>query len=113
MPEKLPTGFLQWPHQPMKKQLTYITPLRAGIVLGVLYGLLGLVFVPFFLLMTVFASRAGAPAVFGGAFFAILFPVIYAIAGFIGGVICAAIYNLVAKWTGGLEFEVRDVPPVA
>ena len=24
----------------MKKQLTYITPLRAGIVLGVLYGIL-------------------------------------------------------------------------
>jgi len=96
----------------MKKQLTHVSPLRAGIVLGVLYGLLGLIFVPFFLLMAVFGAKAGGPlAAFGGAFFAILFPVIYAIAGFIGGIIAAAIYNLVAKWTGGLEFEVRDVPP--
>lgn len=31
-----------------------------------------------------------------------------AVAGFIGGLIGAALYNLVAKWTGGLEFEVSD-----
>lgn len=98
----------------MKKQLTNISPLRAGIVLGVLYGLLGLIFVPFFLLAAVFGGRSGgAPAAFGGVFFAILFPVFYAVAGFIGGIIAAAIYNLVAKWTGGLEFEVKDVSPAA
>jgi hypothetical protein len=97
----------------MKKELTYIAPLRTGIVLGVLYGLLGLIAVPFFLLVAVFGSKAGAPAVFGGVFFAILFPVLYGAAGFILGIIAAAIYNLVAKWTGGLEFEVRDIPPAA
>jgi hypothetical protein len=98
----------------MKKQLTNISPLRAGIVLGALYGLLGLIFVPFFLLVAVFGSKSGgAPAAFGGAFFAILFPVFYAVGGFIGGIIAAAIYNLVAKWTGGLEFEFRDVPSMA
>jgi hypothetical protein len=97
----------------MKKQLTYIAPLRAGIVLGVLYGLLGLVFVPFFLLAAVFGSKAsGAGSAFFGIF-GLFFPVFYAVAGFIGGIIAAAIYNLVAKWTGGLEFEVQDVPPVA
>jgi hypothetical protein len=97
----------------MKKQLTYIAPLRAGIVLAVLYGILGLIFVPFFLLAAIFGSRAGAPVAFGGAFLAIFFPVLYAIAGFVGGIIAAALYNLVAKWTGGLEFEVRDVAPAA
>jgi hypothetical protein len=98
----------------MKKQLTNISPLRAGIVLGVLYGLLGLIFVPFFLLLALFGAKSGGPfAAFGGVFFAVLFPVIYAVAGFIGGIIAAAVYNLVAKWTGGLEFEVRDVPPAA
>lgn len=97
----------------MKKQLTHISPLRAGIVLAVLYGLLGLIFVAFSQLAAVFGSRSGGtPAVFGGAFFAILFPVLYAVGGFIGGIIAAAVYNLVAKWIGGLEFEVRDVPPV-
>lgn len=98
----------------MKKQLTHISPLRAGIVLAVLYGLFGLIFVPFFLLAAVIGSRSsGGPAAFGGAFFIILFPVIYAAGGFVGGIITAAVYNLVARWTGGLEFEVRDVPPAA
>lgn len=78
-------------------------------MIGILYGLLGLIFVPFFLLMAVIGSRSGPAATLGGAFFAILFPVMYAVGGFIGGIIAAAIYNLVAKWTGGLEFEVRDV----
>jgi hypothetical protein len=96
----------------MKKQLTHIAPLRAGIVLGVLYGILSLIAVPFFLIVAIIGSKSGspAPAVFGIGF-AIMLPVIYATVGFIGGIIAAAIYNLVAKWTGGLEFEVRDVPP--
>ena len=96
----------------MKKQLTHLAPLRAGIVLGVLYGILSLIAVPFFLIVAIIGSKSGspAPAVFGIGF-AIMLPVIYATVGFIGGIIAAAIYNLVAKWTGGLEFEVRDVPP--
>jgi uncharacterized oligopeptide transporter (OPT) family protein len=96
----------------MKKQLTHIAPLRAGIVLGVLYGILSLILVPFFLLAVIFGGKSGtpAPAIFGVGF-AIFLPVLYAVMGFIGGIIAAAIYNLVAKWTGGLEFEVRDVPP--
>jgi hypothetical protein len=40
-----------------------------------------------------------------------MFPVIYAIGGFVGGIIAAALCNLVAKWTGGLEFEVTDETP--
>lgn len=98
----------------MKKQLTRIAPLRAGIVLGVLYGLLGLIFMPIFLLVAVFGGKSGgAAAAFGGAAFSILIPVFYAVGGFVGGIIAAAIYNVVAKWTGGLEFEVRDVPPAS
>ena len=34
-----------------------------------------------------------------------------AVMGFIGGVIAAAVYNLVAKWTGGLEITLSDAPP--
>jgi len=83
-------------------------------VLGVLYGLLGLLFIPFFLLAAVFGAKSGStPAAFGSVFFAVLFPVFYAVAGLIGGIIAAAIYNVAAKWTGGLEFEVQDVPPAA
>lgn len=42
---------------------------------------------------------------------AVLIPVIYGVMGFIGGVISALLYNLIARWTGGLEFEFKDVPP--
>jgi membrane protease YdiL (CAAX protease family) len=95
----------------MKKQLTYIAPLRAGIVLGILYGLLGLIMVPFFVLGALFSIKNGPAGAVPFGLLGILFPAFYAVAGFIGGVIAAAIYNLIAKWTGGLEFEVRDVPP--
>jgi hypothetical protein len=98
----------------MKKNLTRIAPLRAGIVLGILYGIFSLIFVPFFLLAALIGSKSGnpAPAMFGMGF-AVCMPVLYGVLGFIGGVIMAALYNLIARWTGGLEFEVRDVQPSA
>jgi hypothetical protein len=95
----------------MKKQLTSISPLRAGIVLAVLYGVIGLIFVPFILLASLFGARTGPTAAVSGVVLAICFPIFYAVLGFIGGIIMAAVYNLVAKWTGGLEFEVTDVAP--
>lgn len=97
---------------PMKKQLTYIAPLRAGIVLAMLYGILSLILVPIFLVAAVLGSKAGGAgsAVFSIGF-AIVLPVLYAAVGFLGGLIAAALYNLIAKWTGGFEFEVRDIIP--
>lgn len=86
------------------KRLTRVTPLRAGIVSGILYGIGGLIAAPFLMLAAIFGRDAG----FGGAVLAIMLPIGYAVAGFIGGVIAAFLYNLVAKWTGGLEFEVSD-----
>jgi len=35
----------------------------------------------------------------------ITYPIIYAILGFISGAIFAALYNLIAKWTGGIKME--------
>jgi len=95
----------------MKKQLTYITPLRAGIVLGALYACLALIIVPFLLIGTFLASRGAASSIIAGIFLAVFAPVLYAGLGFIAGVIMAALYNLIARWTGGIEFEVRDVAP--
>jgi hypothetical protein len=98
----------------MNKQLTYIAPLKAGIILALLYAFLSIIVVPFLLIAAVFSTRSGSAApAFLSVGFAILLPILYATVGFIGGVIVAALYNLVAKWTGGLEFSVRDmVPPV-
>jgi hypothetical protein len=88
----------------MKKRISRVSPLQQGIVLGVLYGLLSLIAVPFIII----ASILGHGGV--GIIFAIFIPIIYAIAGFIAGVITALVYNLVAMWTGGIEFTLTDVP---
>ena len=49
-------------------------------------------------------STAAAAAVAGIMFgMGILMPVIYGVMGFIG----AAVYNLVARWIGGIELEVE------
>ena len=96
----------------MKKQLTYVTPTQAGIVLGALYGFIALIIAPFALLVALFGNGDDASH-FGRVLFSIFLPVLYAVVGFISGIIVAALYNLIVKWTGGIEFEVRDVPPVA
>ena len=90
----------------MKKRLTNVSPLQLGIVLGVLYGIISLILVPFFLLGALFGARTGVV----GVGFAILLPIIYAVVGFIGGVITGFVYNLVAQWTGGIEFTTTDAP---
>jgi hypothetical protein len=98
----------------MKKRLAHISPLQLGIVLGILYGLVSLIFlIPMFLIMSMVgaaSARSGAqavPVIFTGVFM-IFLPIIYAVVGFIGGVITAFIYNLVAKWTGGIEFTTQE-----
>ena len=105
-------GYLDNYIHTMKKQLTYVTPTQAGIVLGALYGFIALIIAPFALLVALFGNGDDASH-FGRVLFSIFLPVLYAVVGFISGIIVAALYNLIVKWTGGIEFEVRDVPPVA
>ena len=99
----------------MKKHLKRIAPLKAGIVLGVLYALLGCILVPFFIIggmgMAAAARQTGTPMPFGFLFGigAIFLPIFYGVIGFVFGVISAAVYNLVAKWTGGVELTLEDV----
>lgn len=72
-------------------------------VFGILYGLMGLVFIPIFLLAGAFMpGRQGVGFGFG---FAIAMPLMYAVMGFIGAAIGCALYNLVAGWVGGIEVE--------
>ena len=61
--------------------------------------------------MAAASKNGGAPIPFAFLFGAgaLLVPVFYGVMGFVFGVIGAAIYNLVAKWTGGIEFTVEDV----
>jgi hypothetical protein len=94
----------------MIKRISRIAPLQLGIVLAVLYGALAVIFVPFILLGTALSAHNNGAFHGLGAAFAILIPIIYAILGFVGGVISAAIYNLIARFTGGIEMTLSDVP---
>ena len=80
-------------------------------MLGLLYGIMGLIFCPFFLLASLISSHGSSTQRVGmlafGTGFALLLPFLYGAMGFIGGVISAFIYNVVAKWIGGIEVEVE------
>ena len=95
--------------------------LSLGKVLGAVYALLKLIIGAFFALFSVLGSLLGVAV--GGldtqgskAGFGVLFgvgsiiflPIFYGILGFIGGLITAWIYNLVARFAGGLEIELED-----
>lgn len=88
----------------MKVEMRYVSPVRAGVVLAVLYGLIMAIIVPFFILAAMSGRNSGG----AGVLLLVALPFLYAAGGFIGGIISAALYNLVASWTGGLEFEFKD-----
>ena len=104
----------------MTRRLTHIAPLPVGKIFGILYACSGLIFIPFFALAGLAgmfaesgnASAAGTGLGAGGMIaMAVIFPIMYGVIGFIGGVIVAGLYNLIARWVGGLEFTVEDVSP--
>jgi ABC-type phosphate transport system permease subunit len=93
-----------------------IDPLQLGKILAVIYGLLSLIFVvPFFLMFLAASAFSGAgrngfeaPTIMISGFglmMIIIMPIMYAVMGFIAGVVGAFIYNVVAKWIGGIEVE--------
>jgi hypothetical protein len=101
----------------MKRTVKRFEPVQLGKMLGVLYALMGLIFVPFFILFAAigaFAQKSGGDQSPGGVFvvgaavgMALAIPICYGVFGFIFGLISAAIYNLVARWIGGIEVEVE------
>ncbi|MGE9267956.1 MAG: hypothetical protein ACQKBY_07650 [Verrucomicrobiales bacterium] len=90
-----------------KLRLKSIDAIKAGIVSAALYALFSLIFVLIFLpfgLLGAFSGSSAGAEIFGmGLGMMIALPLMYGVFGFIGGVIAALIYNLVAKMTGGLE----------
>jgi hypothetical protein len=95
--------------------------LSLGKILGAVYALLGLIFKAFFALFSVLGSllgiavggsdTQGSEALVGllfGAGSIIFLPIFYGILGFIGGLIPAWIYTLMAGFGGGLKIELED-----
>lgn len=101
-----------------------VSPLQAGKVAGMVYAGMSLIFVPIFAIFMGFGAlasfaaasasnhhaAAALPAALGvGMFIAgiIFVPIIYGVMGFIIGALGALLYNLVAKWVGGIEIELE------
>ena len=91
----------------MKKQITRISILQSSKIATALYVLLGFIY-----------TLIGIPMlIFGGdklkiiGIIYVLMPITMAIFGFIFFVIFSAIYNLLARWLGGMEVEVTDITP--
>jgi hypothetical protein len=88
-------------------------PLSVGKVLGLTYACLGLLIGGFVSLFALAAGggpggRGGPEAVVMGAGAVVMLPLIYGVIGFIGGLISAFIYNVIAGLAGGIEVELVD-----
>jgi hypothetical protein len=88
--------------------------LSVAKIMGLIYGCMGLIVAPFFLLIGVLGSLAGQQkSPFAGIFgviLALFMPVLYGAMGFVMGLIGGLLYNLFARWVGGFELEM-ELPP--
>lgn len=94
----------------METEISRIAPFQAAKLAAVLYFIMGLVFaVPIMSLSLFFSPPEGAEQNNSmGIVFILILPFLYALMGFIFTPIMCWIYNLVAKYTGGLKFSLRD-----
>ena len=98
-----------------KHRLLQIPPIRFGVIMGLINGLIGLLIAPIILLAggVIAASEApkllGIPWLFVGAG-ALFMPLIHAVGGFLVGILLAMAYNFAARWTGGIELVLEEKP---
>jgi uncharacterized oligopeptide transporter (OPT) family protein len=90
----------------MRKRVTRISPFQLGKVSAVLYGLFAL---PIALILGI-AAVFGPPEQAKPWALIVAIPVFYMVFGFLFMPIAAWMYNLVAKWTGGVEYVTAEVP---
>jgi hypothetical protein len=89
----------------MIRRVTRIAPWQAGKFFAVLYFIFGLIFAIPFMFFAQFAPDGQAGF---GVGFALAFPFLYAIGALIFVPLACLIFNLVAKFVGGLDFEVVE-----
>jgi hypothetical protein len=104
----------------MKKyRVLQIPPIRFGVVLGLINGVIGMLVAPVLLLTLGAAATAadldyapkllGIPWLFAGAG-ALFMPFIHAVGGLVVGILLAMVYNFAARWTGGIEIVLDEKP---
>lgn len=90
----------------MKMQIRRFSPHQNAKVFAVLMALSSFVFaVPMFLMFSLMPAAEGR-AKPGGLMF-LLFPVMYLVMGYVTVAIGCWLYNIVCKYTGGIEYEVE------
>ena len=83
----------------MVQRLSRFSIGQTAKVLGLLYGLMGLIFVPFFLIATMLSPGEES----FGVGVALALPILYGLLGFVFTAIGCALYNWVARKVGGIE----------
>src|SRR2546425_9507 len=101
-------------------QLRSVGVLSIAKIMGAMYALLGLLFLPIFLIAAAAGmiggasgdnKMAGMAAGVGMLVVAIIMPLIYGAMGFVGGAIGAFLYNFLAGRVGGIVMNLE--PPKA
>jgi len=97
--------------------ITKVGVMSLGKLMGLLYAAIGIIFGLLYALFAVVGGGAmmamgGGDGAMGGGMMmgmgiaaVIILPIFYGVLGFIGGLITALLFNLAAKYTGGLEIE--------
>jgi hypothetical protein len=85
--------------------------LSCAKIMGAIYGCLGLIVVPIFLLAGLASLMVGksSDSMSGFAMFvlALLLPIFYGALGFVMGAFTAWFYNLFARWLGGIQMDLK------
>jgi hypothetical protein len=89
----------------MKKRVSRISILQSAKMATALYAILGFLYTLIGIPILLFGSQQLKVM----AIVYLCMPILMAVFGFIFFVISSAIYNLVARWLGGFEFEITDV----
>ena len=95
----------------MKYEISEIDILSLGKVVAAVYAACGLIswlFIPLFLLIPMGGNGEEMFAKGVTIFFLLAAPIVYAIFGFIGGLVAGLIYNIMARSIGGLRFTLRQ-----
>ena len=90
----------------MKKRVNRISILQSAKMTTAMYAIFGFIYALIGIPMLLFGGQQTKII----AIVYLCMPVLMAVLGFIFFVIFASIYNLLAKWLGGFEFEVADAP---
>jgi hypothetical protein len=90
----------------MRKRISRIAPVQLGKVCAVLYAIFSIPIAAIMAIAALFAPENSGKS-FG---LIIAMPVFYIVFGFIFMAIGALLYNLVAKWVGGVEYMTEEIP---